>query len=149
MLKCLWCQSLKRQATFPLSCCWLLSESLVSGKLINPLNQPNFLRLLTIVFVLAAVRCPTAPTDCSCVRTDLWSCWIEVHTWEIQWRFCMIYFTVSTHTHRSVQHCSKCQSTTFQISVLGNAQWSNAFTKHGVIGKMFFVNFFWTPKTPS
>ena len=44
---------------------------LVSGKLINPLNQRNFLRPLTIVFVLAAVRCPTAPTDCSCVRADL------------------------------------------------------------------------------
>ena len=145
MLKCLWCQSLKRQATFPLSCCWLLSESLVSGKLINPLNQPNFLRLLTIVFVLAAVRCPTAPTDCSCVRTDLRGCWVEVHTWEIQWRFCMIYFTVSTHTHRSVQHCSKCQSTTFQISVLGNAQYSGAtplLSMVSFIGKMFFVNFF-------
>ena len=122
MLKCLWCQSLKRQATFPLSCCWLLSESLVSGKLINPLNQRNFLRPLTIVFVLAAVRCPTAPTDCSRVRTDLWGCWSEVHTWEIQWRFFMLHFTLSTYnkyTHRSLQHCSKCLSIYNFLKLLG------------------------------
>ena len=37
----------------------LLLESLVSGKLINPLNQPDFFWLLTIVFVLAACLIPS------------------------------------------------------------------------------------------
>ena len=63
--------------------CWrLLLETLVSGKLINPLNQPDFLWVLTIVFAVSAVCYP----HCSPLLENwLFSCHDEQSCFNVQW----------------------------------------------------------------